>query len=167
MQRGVNLLGVKGPDFNPGTRYGDWQAVANMSAGLSMGLTAVTSLSLFEQNGEDRWMANAGLRTGFGNLALRADAGLADGGGYAAGLGLGGRAMGGSFALSHFEYGGGFIDEVHALESLPLSRASELDFNTSIKLGGGEATPLYLPLTLRARRALVLSRTDQLRRQFG
>lgn len=152
VQRGVNLLGVKGPDFNPGARYGDWQAVANMAAGLSMGVTAVTSLSLFQQDGRDRWMANAGLRTGFGSLALRADAGLAEGGGYAAGLGLGGRAMGGSFALSHFEYGGGFIDEVHSLESLPLSRASELDFNTSIKLGGGEARPLYLPLTLRARR---------------
>jgi hypothetical protein len=152
VQRGVNLLGVEGPDFNPGVRYGDWQAVANMAAGLSMDVTAVTSLSLFQQDGQDRWMANAGLRTGFGSLALRADAGLADGGGYAAGLGVGGRAMGGSFALSHFEYGGGFIDEVHSLESLPLARASELDFNTSIKLGGGEAAPLYLPLTLRARR---------------
>lgn len=152
VERGVNLLGVEGPDFNPGARYGDWQAVANMAAGLSMGVTAVSSLSLFQQDGENRWIANAGLRTGFGSLALRADAGLSQGGGRAAGLGIGGRAPGGSFALSHFEYGGGFFDEVHALESVALARASELDFNTSIKLGGGDASPTYLPITLRARR---------------
>lgn len=152
VQRGVNLLGVEGPDFNPSLRYGDWQASAELAYGISPAVTAVASTALYQDSGSQRWIASTGLRTGLGGLALRGDAGASDGGGHALGLGLGGRALGGSFALSHFEYGGGFLDEVHSLDAAALTRASELDFNTTVVLGG-DADGLFLPLTARLRRA--------------
>lgn len=153
VQRGVNLLGVEGPDFRPALRHGEWQASADLAYGLSAGLTMVASTAFYQDQGSQRWIASGGLRTGLGGLALRGDAGLSDGGGHALGLGLGGRALGGSFALTHFEYGGGFLDEVHSFDAAALRRSSELDFNTTVLLGGGEASGSFLPLTARLRRA--------------
>lgn len=150
VQRNVNLLGVTGPDFRPGDRYGDWQGVAELAYGLNPVLTAVANAAIFEDNGEGRWLAGLGLRTGISGFAIRADAGISEGGGLAAGLGLGGRALGGAFTLSHFEYGGGFVDETRAFTSQPLVRATELDFNTSVNLGG-VSSGSYLPITLRGR----------------
>lgn len=150
IQRGVNLLGVTGPDFRPGDRYGDWQSVAELAYGVTPGLTAVASAALFEDTGANRWIGGMGLRSGIGGYALRADAGLSDGGGHAVGLGVGGRALNGAFTLSHFEYGGGFIDETHAFTSEPLRRATELDFNTSLNVGG-VVSATYLPITFRGR----------------
>ncbi|HSG57036.1 MAG TPA: hypothetical protein VLA45_16425, partial [Paracoccaceae bacterium] len=152
VQRGVNLLGVEGPDFRPSLRHGDWQGSADLAYGLNAGLTAVASAALYEDSGDRRWIASTGLRTGLGGLALRGDAGFSDGGGSAIGLGLGGRVLGGAFALSHFEYGGGFADEVHSLDSAALARASEFDFNTSLLLGS-EADGTFLPISTRLRHA--------------
>jgi hypothetical protein len=152
VQRGVNLLGVKGPFFNPSLRYGDWQGSGQLAYGISPAVTVVANTALYQDAGEQRWIASTGLRTGVGALAVRGDAGMSDGGGHAVGLGLGGRALGGSFALSHFEYGGGFLDEVHSIDAAALSRASELDFNTTLVLGG-EADGLFLPMTARLRHA--------------
>ncbi len=150
IQRGVNLLGVTGPDFRPADRYGDLQSVAELAYGLTPALTAVANAALFEDNGEGRWLAGLGLRSGLGGFALRADAGLSDGGGHGVGLGIGGRALNGAFTLSHFEYGGGFLDEIRAFTSQPLRRATELDFNTSLNLGGA-ISGTYLPITFRGR----------------
>ncbi|MFL0354953.1 hypothetical protein ACI5KX_00625 [Erythrobacter sp. GH1-10] len=150
IQRNVNLLGVTGPDFRPSDRYGDWQGVVEVSYGLTPGLTMVANGALFEDDGEDRWIAGMGLRSGIGGFALRADAGISDGGGHAMGLGIGGRVLGGAFTLSHFEYGGGFIDETRAFSSQPLRRATELDFNTSLNIGG-LVSGTYLPITVRSR----------------
>ncbi|MWV26586.1 hypothetical protein [Aurantiacibacter rhizosphaerae] len=150
VQNGTNVLGVRGPDFRPSVRYGDWQAVGEVSYGFNAGLTGVASAAFFEDDGEARWIAAAGLRTGVAGLALRADAGMSDGGGYATGLGLGGQALGGAFSLSHFEYGGGFIDEVRSFTSDALRRSTELDFNTSLGLASG-VLGNSLPINLRAR----------------
>jgi len=148
VQRGVNLLGVEGPDFRPDIRFGDWQVIGEVAYGLSSDITASASAAFFEELGQQRWIATAGVRTGIGGLAVRGDVGVSDGGGNAFGFGLGGRALGGGFKLTHFEYSGPFIDEVRAIGSQPLERATELDFNTSLGLGGDT----YLPITFRGRR---------------
>lgn len=152
VQRGVNLLGVEGPDFRPSLRDGDWQGSGDLAFGINPALTAVASGAIYQDGGNQRWIASAGLRTGLGGMALGGDAGLSDGGGRALGVGLGGRALGGAFALSHFEYSGGFADEVHSLDSAALSRASEFDFTTSLLLGG-EADGVFLPISARVRHA--------------
>lgn len=151
VQRGVNLLGVESPDFRPNATYGDWQAVGEMSYGISTAVTGIASAAVFEDEGARRWLATAGLRSGVAGLALRGDVGFSDGGGHAIGAGIGGRALGGGFTVSHFEYGGGFIDEVRSLGSELLRRSSEVDFNTSLHIGGA-IDGTWLPLTARARR---------------
>ena len=150
VQRNVNLLGVEGPDFRPLDRYGDWQAVGEVAYGINQAITGVASAALFQDGPQDRWLATAGIRTGIGTVAIRADAGLSQGGGRAVGLGLGGRAFGGAFTVSHFEYGGNFIDEVRSLGSEPLRRASEADLNLSLGLAG-IVDGTTLPLTVRGR----------------
>lgn len=135
IQRGVNLLGVEGPDFNPTEGFGNWQAAGRLSYGLNPDITAVSSLSFFENDGANDFIGTAGIRTGIGGLALRADGAISDKGSYAAGIGTAGRALGGSFTLSHFEYGGGFVDELRSNTRDPMRRATELDFNTSLNLG--------------------------------
>jgi hypothetical protein len=136
VQRGENLLGVRGPNFNPLEGFGSWQAAARLSYGLNSRVTAVTSLAYFEQEGGDLSVATAGLRTGFGALAFRADGAVGSDGSTALGFGVGGRVLGGAFTLSHFEYGGGFRDEIRSNSRDPLRRASELDFNGNIKFSG-------------------------------
>ncbi|MFC3099894.1 hypothetical protein [Altererythrobacter lauratis] len=156
VQRGTNLLGVEGPDFRPGLRYGDWQATGELAYGLTSDFTAVASAAWYEDGVDQRWIASAGMRTGIGALAIRGDAGLSGGGGgrlgHGLGGGLGGPLLGGSFALTHFEYGGGFVDEVHSLDTAAMRRASEADFNTALQLGSQE-TGITLPLSARLRYA--------------
>ncbi|MCU0946744.1 MAG: hypothetical protein MUF47_00620 [Porphyrobacter sp.] len=135
VQRGENLLQVRGPNFNPIEGFGSWQAAGRVSYGLSAGLTAVTSLAYFQEpNGPDLGVATAGLRTGIGALALRADAALGSDGSSALGAGIGGRLLGGAFSLSHFEYGGGFRDEIRTNARDPLRRATELEFNGNVRM---------------------------------
>jgi hypothetical protein len=141
VQRGENLLGVRGPNFNPLEGFGSWQAAARLSYGLSSKVTAVTSFAHFEEDSGGLTVATAGLRTGFGNLAFRADGALGTDGATALGAGIGGRLLGGAFSLSHFEYGGGFRDEIRSNSRDPLRRATELDFNGTIKLPG-QAIPI-------------------------
>ncbi|MBD2843114.1 hypothetical protein [Erythrobacter rubeus] len=136
IQRGVNLLGVEGPDFNPLEGFGSWQAGGSASYGLNADVTAIAGFSYFEDVGEDVFLGTTGLRTGLGGLAVRADAAVASDGSNALGAGLGGRAFGGAFSLSHFEYGSGFSDEIRSNTRDPLRRATELDFNANLALGG-------------------------------
>ncbi|MFC3098949.1 carboxypeptidase-like regulatory domain-containing protein [Alteraurantiacibacter palmitatis] len=156
VQRGTNLLGVEGPDFRPGLRYGDWQATGELAYGLNSDFTAVASAAWYQDGLDQRWLASTGLRSGIGALAIRGDAGLsggaASGMAHALGMGMGGPLLGGSFALTHFEYGGGFVDEVHSLDTAAMRRASEVDFNTALQLGSAE-TGVLLPLSARLRRA--------------
>jgi hypothetical protein len=147
IQRGENLLGVRGPNFNPEEGFGSWQAAARLSYGLGAKVTAVTSLAYFQENSGNLSVATAGLRSGFGALAVRADSALGSDGSSAYGAGLGGRLLGGAFSLSHFEYGGGFRDEIRSNSRDPLRRATELDFNGSIKLG-----QQAIPIAARLRR---------------
>ena len=142
VQRGENLLRVRGPNFNPIEGFGSWQTAARLSYGLSSSLTAVTSLAHFQQaRSSDLSVATVGLRTGLGVLALRADSAIGSDGSSAYGAGIGGRLLGGAFSLSHFEYGGGFRDEIRTNSRDPLRRATELDFNGSIKLAN-QAVPV-------------------------
>jgi len=150
VQRGINLLGVEGPDFVPLEGYGDWQAVGELTYGISSAVTGLASAAFYQEDGRERWLAGAGLRSGLGSYAIRADVGVDDASGHAFGFGLGGRALGGAFTLSHFEYGGGFVDEVHSLSREPVRRVTEGDFNASLRLGG-EGQGAALPLSLRAR----------------
>ncbi|KWV91484.1 carboxypeptidase-like regulatory domain-containing protein [Erythrobacter sp. YT30] len=150
IQRGVNLLGVEGPNFNPTEGFGNWQAAARLAYGLSPDITAVSSLSYFENDGENDFVGTAGIRTGIGGLALRADGAVSDKGSYAAGVGTAGRALGGSFTLSHFEYGGGFVDELRSNTRDPLRRATELDFNTNVNFGA-KTKHTSIPIAARLR----------------
>ncbi len=141
VQRGENLLGVRGPNFNPIEGFGNWQAATRLSYGLNSKLTVVGSLAYVAEDNGDLSVATLGVRTGIGALALRADSALGTDGSSAHGIGIGGRLMGGAFSLSHFEYAGGFRDEIRRNTRDPLRRATELDFNGSIKLSG-QAIPL-------------------------
>lgn len=152
VQSGTNVLGVRGPDFRPGERYGDWQTVGELAYGFNSDVTGVASAAFFEKDGSERWIVAAGLRTGLAGFAVRADAGLSDGNGYGAGLGLGGQALGGAFSLSHFEYGGGFVDEVRSFSGETLRRSSELEFNATLGLASG-VIGTALPISARARRS--------------
>lgn len=136
VQRGENLLGVRGPNFNPMEGFGSWQGAAQVSYGLSSKVTAVTSLAYFQQEGSDLSIATSGIRTGFGALAFRVDGGIGSDGSTAFGAGVGGRLLGGSFSLSHFEYGGEFRDEIRSNSRDPLRRATELDFNGNVEFSG-------------------------------
>lgn len=148
VERGVNLLGVRGPNFRPDQRFGDAQAVGEVAYGINSDITAIGSAAFFEDDGEQKWLATAGVRTGLGGFAVRADVGASDGDGKAFGLGLGGRALSGSFSLSHFEYRGEFVDEVRGIGREPLRRGTDLDFNTTLELGGLTT----IPVSFRARR---------------
>jgi hypothetical protein len=134
VQRGENLLAVRGPNFNPIEGFGNWQAAARLSYGLNSKITVVTSLAYLDEQDGALSVATAGLRTGLGALAFRADGALGTDGSTAIGAGIGGRLMGGAFSLSHFEYSGGFRDEIRVNTRDPLRRATELDFNGNIKL---------------------------------
>ena len=149
-QKQQNLLGVRPPNYIEPAGYGDWRTSAQLSYGVTSGLTALAGAAWFEDEGEDRWLATTGLRTGIAGLAVKVDAGVADGGSYAFGGGVGGRFGRSSVTLSHMEYGGEFPDETVGLGNQFLRRATELDFNTAISLGGdGLHAGLLLPLSLR------------------
>lgn len=152
VQRNVNLLGIEGPDFRPQDRYGEWQAIGQVSYGISQSLTGIASAAYFQDDGQDRWLATAGVRTGIASLAVRGDLGLTGDGGKAIGVGIGGRALGGAFTISHFEYRGNFIDELRTFGSDPLRRATDFDLNLSLGIPG-ILDGTVLPITARARRA--------------
>ncbi len=149
-QKDRNVLGVEPPNFAPQSDYGSWRAGGQLAYGVTSGLTGVLSGAFFEREG-DRWVSSAGLRTSLGGVAVRADVGAADGGALAFSGGLGGRVGGSAITLSHAEYSGLFPDETKASGLDYLRRATELDFNTTLKLGPGPAG-LAIPLSARVRR---------------
>lgn len=150
IQNDTNLLGVERPNFRPGVRTGDWQAVGEVAYGFNSAVTGVASGAFFEDDAAQRWLVTTGLRTGIGGFAVRADVGAANGGGHAAGLGVGGSALGGAFALTHFQYGGPFVDEVRSFSGQPLRQATEFDFNASLGFASS-VIGTALPISVRAR----------------
>ncbi len=144
-QKDVNLLDVYGPNFSPTLDFGAWRGNALLEYGLTKQITASLGGAWYESRFGKRWLATAGLRTGIGGTALRLDLGYESQGAMAALLGLGGRLGGATYSLTHAEYSGGFTDEVQTFTGDPLRRATELNVNTAIKLGGGDQ-PLVLPL---------------------
>ncbi|MCA0909266.1 carboxypeptidase-like regulatory domain-containing protein [Qipengyuania gaetbuli] len=149
-QRHRNLLGVRPPNYVEPVGFGDWRSSAQLSYGVTSGLTALAGAAWFEDEGEDRWLATTGLRTGLAGLAVKVDAGVADGGSYAFGGGVGGRFGRSSVTLSHMEYSGEFPDETLGLGNQFLRRATELDFNTAFNLGG-EGSGITVPISARIR----------------
>ena len=147
-QNEINLLGVRDPYYIAPATAGDWRLNGELAYGLNSGLTVVASGAWYEALGQQNWLATLGLRGGVGPLAARIDVARGNGGASAASLGIAAQLGGTSFALSHAEYGGGFIDEIRNLGREPLRRASEFNLNTALGLG-----PVSLPLTLRARHA--------------
>ena len=161
-QKDFNLLGVKPPDFVPLQDYGQWRAGARLAYGLSRDITTEFAGAWFESGEDQRWLASAGIRSGFGRIATKADIALADQSAWGINLGLGARFAAGSAAFSHAEYGGPFVDETRGFGSEPLVRATELDMNYSFELGSATA-PFFVPVALRARRLEYLAgrtRTD-------
>ncbi len=151
-QKDINLLGVRDPSDNRPVDYGAWRATGSLEYGISRALTAQLAGSWFETGfGKSSWLASAGLRTGMGGTAIRADLGFQKGGGKSAQLGVGGQLFGASYTLTHAEYSGNFIDEVRAFSSDFLDRASEFNINTTVSLGGDE-NPMYLPISARLKR---------------
>lgn len=150
-QKDINLLNVRDPFDGRPKDYGAWRASGTLEYGVSTGLTAQLSGSWFQADAGSGWLVAAGLRTGLGGTALRADFGLQKGGGKTAQLGIGGQLFGASYTLTHAEYSGSFIDEVRAFSSDFLDRASEFNVNTTVSLGG-EDNPVYLPISARMRR---------------
>lgn len=149
-QKGLNLLGVTPPNFVAPGDYGDWRVAGQLAYGLSSGLTTMLGGSWFQSEGEDRWIGTAGVRTSISGIAVKADFGVANGGAYAFGGGIASRFGRSAITLSHTEYSGLFPDETKSIGLSFLRRATELDFNTSFKLGD-DITGLVVPLTARLR----------------
>lgn len=137
-QKDTNVLGVRGPYFTPSLDFGSWRSSALMEYGLSRNLTVSLGGAWYESRFGQRWMATGGLRTGLGANALKLDLGYQSSGGKAVQVGLGGKLSGLSYTLTHGEYQGGFTDELRSFTGDPLRRSTELNLNTTIKLGGGE-----------------------------
>ncbi|MXP48333.1 hypothetical protein GRI43_13130 [Altererythrobacter luteolus] len=151
VQKDTNVLGVRGPNYIAPADEGSWRATAEVSYGLSSGLTTVMSGAWYQTDTDDsRWTASAGVRTGLGGFALKADLAAADGGAMAFSGGIGGKLGGSAFTLSHAEYMGDFIDETRSTGGEFLRRSTELNFNTSLNLGN-PVTGLTIPLSARAR----------------
>jgi hypothetical protein len=151
VQKDENVLGVRDPNYNPPPDFGDWRASAELAYGLSPGLTALASGAWFETPIDTRWMASAGIRTGIGAFAIKADAAIQNRGALAFSGGVAGRFGNSAVTLAHTEYSGDFIDETRAIGSEILRRSTELDFNTSLDLGSSVGG-LSIPLTARVRR---------------
>ena len=149
-QKQRNLLGVRPPNFIERPDYGDWRSSAQLSYGVTSGLTGLAGAAFFEDEGRDRWLATTGLRTSLAGIAVKADAGVADGGSYAFGAGVGGRFGRSSVTVSHTEYGGEFPDETVALGTDFLRRATEVDLNTSVSFGG-DVGGVTIPISARFR----------------
>ena len=160
-QKDVNLLGIKGPNFNPTVDYGAWRAIALAQYGLSPAFTGTLGGAWFQSGGLDRWQSYAGLRTGLAGVAIKLDLGAQSGpspngggpngggptgSGKAVEVGLGGKLAGVTYVLTHAEYGGNYIDEVRSADDLPLRRADNLDLNTTLHFGKGSGA-IYLPLS--------------------
>lgn len=151
VQKDENVLGVRDPNYNPPPDFGDWRASAELAYGLSPGVTALASGAWFETQIDTRWMAAAGIRTGIGAFAIKADAAIQNRGAFAFSGGVAGRFGNSAITLAHTEYSGDFIDETRTIGSEILRRSTELDFNTSLDLGS-PAGGLSIPLTARVRR---------------
>jgi hypothetical protein len=141
-QKDINVFNVRPPDFSPGQGYGTWRGSALLEYGLTGQLTVSLGGAWYESATGKQWLASAGLRTGLGGTAIKLDIGYESQGAKAAQLGLGGQLLGLSYTLTHSEYSGGFADEVRALSDDPLRRATELNLNTSVKLGGHDSSKM-------------------------
>ncbi len=151
VQKDENLLGVRPPDFIRPRDFGTWRASGEVAYGVSPAITAIVSGAVFEADERQRWISTAGIRTGFGGFALKADLAAGDGGAFALSGGIGGRIGGSAVTLSHIEYSGDFIDETRGGGGEFLTRATELDFNTTLEIGN-PVSGLIVPITARARR---------------
>ncbi len=147
VQKDVNIFDVRGPNFNPAADRGDWRSSVVLQYGLSRDVTALLGGAWFQSRFGNRWQVTSGLRTGFANTAVKLDLGYqggAQGGtGRAIEFGLGGKLLGLGFTLAHAEYSGAFIDEVRSVSGEVLSRASELNINTSLRLHDNLVVPLF------------------------
>ena len=147
-QRDENVLGVRPPNYVRTGETGNWRASAQLAYGLTSGLTGMLGGAWLQTVDEDRWLANAGLRTSIAGIAVKADAGYADGGAAAYGIGLGGRFGRTALTLSHTQYSGLFPDETKTASNQFLRRATELDVNTYLSIGDGVFS---LPVSARLR----------------
>ena len=150
-QKDTNVLGVRGPNFSPSLDFGAWRSSALVEYGLSRSVTASLGGAWYESRFGPRWMATGGLRTGLSGTALKLDLGYQSSGGKAVQVGLGGKLLGLGYTLTHGEYQGGFTDEVRSFTADPLRRATELNVNTTIKLGNDDR-PVLLPVYGQLRR---------------
>lgn len=139
VQKDVSLSGIKPQGQQPSIDQGDWREGVTLQYGLSGALTVVGSGALYQTGGTARWLAQAGLRTGLGGWAARADVALGGGGGTngarAIELGLAGKLLGTSVVLSHADYANGFIDEVRSPSDLPLKSMTQFDLARTLHLG--------------------------------
>lgn len=166
-RKDVSLLDARGPTFSPPEDYRSWRLSGSLLYGVSPGLTASLGGAVFDAGGARNWLATTGFRTGLAGLSVRVDAGFSDSTspdstsrepvapghrsgrkqGKALGVALAARTAGINWTASHFEYRGGFADEVRAFTMQPLQRASELDLNAVVRIGSA-----IIPVTGRARR---------------
>ncbi len=158
VQKDQNLLGVQPPFFIRPRDFGNWRASGELAYGVSSDITAVVSGAWFETEERNRWISTAGIRTGVGGFAVKADLAAGDGGAFAVSGGIGGRIGASAITLSHVEYSGNFIDETRGgvaggggFGGTGLTRSTEVDFNTTLELGD-PISGFVIPLTARARR---------------
>ena len=130
---------------------GDLRFVANISHGLTEGLTLTGGLANYAPSGgQQRILGTLGVRTSLFGLATQVDVARDDGKGTGLALAFAGQPFGVSTIGRHSEYRGGFVDETipRGGDGRALKRFSELTFDLALKPFGGAS----LPLSLRAER---------------
>ena len=149
VQKDEVLIGLRDPEFLSPRDFGSWRSIAELSYGLSSGVTTVFSAAWFEDEGDEKWTANSGIRTSIGRFSLEADVAATQDGAHALSGGIGGALGQSFFTLSHVEYSGLFLDETRSTSNDFLRRTTELSFNNRFSLGKQGERRLDIPISTR------------------
>jgi hypothetical protein len=128
-----------------GAAKGKLRLIANLSHGLTPGLTLATGLGLFSDRlGQSHQVLTAGVRTSLARTSVQFDYAKDLKGGSAFLFGAAGRLAGVSFIARHAEYQGRFIDETNTFFDLsrPMQRHSQLLLDFSLPFLGRQRLPL-------------------------
>lgn len=130
---GTNSLDTSGTISLPDA--GAIRAVASAEYGLSSGITAITGLASFVDNGARVDQGMAGIRTDLRGAAIQLDAAVQNGGAWAIQTGFAGRLFGASYVLQHSEYEGDFVDELRGSVAGEYKRDTQLRVDRGFTIG--------------------------------
>lgn len=147
MERRRSLVEAAAPGGSRGGE-GHWMGAAYGEYGLNDSLTLAAGSALVAEPGHRRGLLLGGLRSGIAGAAVAVDGAMWTTGGAAVQFGLAGESHGVSYALTHAEYTGGFVDETRPDPEALYRRSTELRMDGLIDypLPGGSAGALATSL---------------------